>query len=170
MMAAPHTSTSRVSTATVFRAQLALSLDYMRMRRSLIAGAIVLFLTALVSFGDGIPAIRISNTDDIGSGADPQVSIMFVGLIFEEVAGGVIGLCTAFFIAAVYGFVSPFRVWRDAAVSRRAYHRVMPVKRWQHDLIKVMAGALPTLLMVGAIALVTIIGLVSGGYASALST
>jgi len=148
-------------------AQLRLVLAYLMLRKTLIATLIMVSLTGLFAIVDGVPAIRVGQPED-GTSDEPEVSVMFIGEAFGDLASGMVGLCTAFFIVCLYGFVSSFRVWRDAAPRQRGYHWTMPVNRSQHDLIKVAAGGIPLLAMVVLLALVALLGMVIGGHAATL--
>lgn len=151
----------------VIVAQLRLALAYLMLRRSLIGTFAMIFLVGLVAIGDGLPAIRVSQPEG-AAGGGPDVSLMFMGEGFLGLATGMAGLCTAFFIVCLYGFLSSFRVWRDASPRQRAYHWTLPVKRSRHDLIRVAAGAVPMLVIVLALVVVAFLGLVIGGHSDTL--
>ena len=153
---------------TVVRAQLNLAVAYMFVRRSVVAALVTVTLVGLFSFADGMPAIRISDPDGATDASQREVSVMFVGEAFESLSRGVVGLCTVFFMAALYGFVSPFRVWRDTSLRQRGYHWTLPVARRRHDLIRVAAGGVPLLVMLVILAGMALVGMVLGGHAATL--
>ena len=152
---------------TVARAQFRLALAYMMVRKTLIAGIVMVTLTGLFVIADGMPAIRISRPQGLVE-SEPEVSLIFIGSAFGDLATGMVGLCTAFFIVCLYGFLSSFRVWRDTAPRQRAYHWSMPVERSRHDLIRVAAGGALLLVVVLILSLVTFLGMFVGGHAATL--
>ena len=152
---------------TVARAQFRLALAYMMVRKTLIAGIVTVSLTLLFVIADGFPTIQISHSEE-PAGNEREVSVIFIGAVFDDLATGMVGLCTAFFIVCLYGFLSSFRVWRDTSPRQRAYHWTMPVERSRHDLIRVAAGGALLLGVVLILSLVTILGMVVGGHAATL--
>jgi len=150
---------------TVALAQFRLVLAYLLVRKTLIGTIVTFALTGLVVVGNGVPAIQISGG---GAGNAPEVSIMFMGAAFGDLATGVVGLGTAFLIVCLYGFLASFRVWRDASPRQRGYHWTLPVERSRHDLIRVAAGAALLLIVVALLAAVTILAMFIGGHAATL--
>lgn len=147
---------------TIALAQFRLVLAYLLVRKTLIGTIVTIALTVLCVIGNGVPAIRISQ------GEGGQVSMMFMGAAFADLATGVVGLCTAFLIVCLYGFLASFRVWRDAAPRQRGYHWTLPVERSRHDLIRVVAGGALLLIVVAVLAAVTMLAMVIGGHAATL--
>lgn len=43
-------------------------------------------------------------------------------------------------VVAIIALIWPLAIWQDEPPSQRAYHLVMPVRAWEHTLIRVLAG------------------------------
>jgi uncharacterized membrane protein YhdT len=140
------------SAGAVFRAQLALIAAPPRrgvwVALALVLAQIVALGAAGIVFGfsfdleaDGAKASSVVWT---------HVSDLHLGFALDE---GTAAALAAGLIAVAWGFLWPFRVWRDEPPSRRGYHRAMPVERRRHDLLRVAAGAV-WLLAVSALLLV----------------
>jgi hypothetical protein len=75
----------------------------------------------------------------------------------------------AFPLLCVVGAAWGVMIWQNEAPSRRGYHWAMPVRRDQHDLLRVLAGAGVLLAGLAALLGIATIMALAGGYGAQLA-